>query len=106
MAAHGKYSAGSGPLPLPKISFAHKWTAKLLGATMWFWIFYRVREVSYLMSCKSLPVVEYLLKPFIIDLANQDMPVTLGWRKPWEHGHHGAHENHEGHATSPSHEHH
>ncbi|WFD41327.1 uncharacterized protein MJAP1_004324 [Malassezia japonica] len=45
-----------------KPAFHHRWTAKLLGATMWFWIFYRMKE---------------------------DGPVLLGWRHPWDH--HGDH---------------
>ncbi|KAH8550676.1 hypothetical protein BGW37DRAFT_427447 [Umbelopsis sp. PMI_123] len=39
----------------------HRYTAKALGASMWFWMMYR---------------------------AKQDMPVLLGWRHPWD-GHHG-----------------
>ncbi|KAN0061172.1 hypothetical protein ACQY0O_006907 [Thecaphora frezii] len=50
-------------------AFKHRWGAKLLGATMWFWIFYR---------------------------AKQDGPVLLGLRHPWDgHGHHD--EGHDGH---------
>lgn len=58
---HGPhYSARAGPVPFPKIPLGHRLLAKGLGATMWFWVFYRLRE---------------------------DGPVLLGWRKPWE-GHH------------------
>ncbi|KAJ1023065.1 hypothetical protein NDA13_005112 [Ustilago tritici] len=43
----------------------HRWGAKLLGATMWFWIFYR---------------------------AKQDGAVLLGLKHPWDgHGHHDHH---------------
>lgn len=35
-----------GPLPKPHVSRIHNFISKGLGATMWFWIFYRVREVS------------------------------------------------------------
>lgn len=46
MAGGAKYSAGPGQVPFPKISAGHKWTSKLLGGAMVFWILYRVREVS------------------------------------------------------------
>lgn len=63
MGAHGhghgpQYSARAGPVPFPRHSLAQKLVPKLLGATMWFWVFYRLREEG---------------------------PVLLGWRKPWEH---------------------
>lgn len=41
-----------GPLPKPHVSRIHNFIAKGLGATMWFWIFYRVREVSNLLLSK------------------------------------------------------
>ncbi|VDC07682.1 unnamed protein product [Peniophora sp. CBMAI 1063] len=42
MAGHG-HSAGYGFHPhLP--GFKHKFLGKALGATMWFWIFYRARQ--------------------------------------------------------------
>lgn len=57
---HHGYSAKAGAVPFPKLPLGQKLISKALGATMWFWIMYRVRE---------------------------DAPVLLGWRKPWE-GHH------------------
>ncbi|CDO54514.1 Conserved hypothetical protein [Geotrichum candidum] len=48
-----------GPLPKPHVSRIHNFISKGLGATMWFWIFYRVRE---------------------------DGGVMLGLRHPWDHG--------------------
>ncbi|KJE90226.1 hypothetical protein CAOG_01567 [Capsaspora owczarzaki ATCC 30864] len=43
----------------------HHYAGKLMGATMWFWVFHRLRE---------------------------DGDVLLGYRKAWEHkGHHGSH---------------
>ncbi|KDN43007.1 hypothetical protein K437DRAFT_257678 [Tilletiaria anomala UBC 951] len=47
-------------------SLKHRAGATILGATMWFWIFYRAR---------------------------QDGPVLLGLRHPWD-GHHGHHDDH------------
>lgn len=47
MGAHGHYKP-YGPMPMPHISKAHNFIAKALGATMWFWVFYRLREVSNL----------------------------------------------------------
>lgn len=44
--AAGKYSP-YGALPFPKVSRVHNFIAKGLGATMWFWIFYRLREVGH-----------------------------------------------------------
>ncbi|CAN6655052.1 hypothetical protein TRVA0_027S01794 [Trichomonascus vanleenenianus] len=66
MAGHGKYSAGPGAVPFPKMSFGHKWISKALGGAMWFWIFWRVREEG---------------------------PVMLGWRHPWDHGHDDHHDD-------------
>ncbi|CAO1637995.1 unnamed protein product [Parajaminaea phylloscopi] len=77
MAGHGDHgSAGAGSKwyrPMHGFhphqpAFKHRWGAKLLGATMWFWIFYRMK---------------------------QDGPVLLGLRHPWD-GHHGDHHG-EGH---------
>ncbi|GAB5592159.1 hypothetical protein VKS41_002556 [Umbelopsis sp. WA50703] len=46
----------------------HRYGAKALGASMWFWMMYR---------------------------AKQDMPVLLGWRHPWDgHGHGDEHAEH------------
>lgn len=56
MAGHAKYSAGTGALPFPKMAASHKFIQKALGATMWFWIFYRLREVSLILSRLELSV--------------------------------------------------
>ncbi|KAL1922340.1 uncharacterized protein VTP21DRAFT_9879 [Calcarisporiella thermophila] len=42
----------------------YRWTAKLIGASMWFFMMYR---------------------------AKQDMPHILGWHHPWDHHGHGNH---------------
>ncbi|RKP10790.1 hypothetical protein THASP1DRAFT_12364 [Thamnocephalis sphaerospora] len=60
--AHGAYTSGAyGSFRVPHAGAAHRWTAKLLGASMWFFMMYR---------------------------AKQDGPTLLGWSHPWEHGHH------------------
>ncbi|RUS26566.1 hypothetical protein BC938DRAFT_470598 [Jimgerdemannia flammicorona] len=54
-------------------TLTYRWTSKLLGASMWFFIMYR---------------------------AKQDGPVLLGWRHPWDghgHGHSDEHAHHEEH---------
>ncbi|KAK9473520.1 uncharacterized protein V1510DRAFT_402196 [Dipodascopsis tothii] len=56
----------SGPIHIHPPRAVHKWGAKLLGATMWFWVFYRLKN---------------------------DAPVLFGFRHPWD-GHHGHHEAH------------
>ncbi|KAM0754230.1 hypothetical protein T439DRAFT_378292 [Meredithblackwellia eburnea MCA 4105] len=56
--AGGAHAPGGFHPHLP--GFGHRLTAKLLGASMFFFIFYR---------------------------AKKDGPVLLGWRHPWE-GHH------------------
>lgn len=56
---HGPtYSAKAGPVPFPKLPGKQVIIAKTLGFTMWFWIFYRIK---------------------------QDGPVMFGFKKPWEH---------------------
>ncbi|KAI0063574.1 hypothetical protein BV25DRAFT_1915075 [Artomyces pyxidatus] len=50
--------------------FRHQFLAKALGATMWFFIFYRAR---------------------------QDGAKLLGWKHPWEGHDHGHHEDKEHH---------
>lgn len=58
---HGGHGHGHEFPPVP--STFHTWGAKLFGATMWLWIFYR---------------------------ASIDGPAVMGWEHPWEHGgHHG-----------------
>ncbi|VVT54297.1 uncharacterized protein SAPINGB_P004005 [Magnusiomyces paraingens] len=70
-ASHGHYKP-YGPVPFPHVARSHRFISKFLGATMWFWIFYRVRE---------------------------DGGVILGLRHPWEHGssHHAIEEGKEEH---------
>ncbi|ODV96874.1 hypothetical protein PACTADRAFT_1461 [Pachysolen tannophilus NRRL Y-2460] len=46
------------PPPLPKVPIGYQIAAKALGATMWFWIFYR---------------------------AKQDYKIWFGLKHPWEH---------------------
>lgn len=41
--ATGYYRPTAGFAPHPP-AFKHRWGAKLLGATMWFWIFYRAKQ--------------------------------------------------------------
>ncbi|KAI0036879.1 hypothetical protein K488DRAFT_81623 [Vararia minispora EC-137] len=41
MAGHGQFKYGFHP-HLP--GFKHQFLAKALGATLWFWIFYRARK--------------------------------------------------------------
>ncbi|KAH7331679.1 hypothetical protein KP509_20G046200 [Ceratopteris richardii] len=50
-------------------------TGQIMGAIMWFWVFYR---------------------------AKQDGPVLLGWRHPWDHHGHG---HGHGHAETHEHTH-
>jgi len=44
--------------PIPNVPFIYRFTGTALGATMWFWIMYRLK---------------------------QEFPVMMGWKKPWEH---------------------
>ncbi|KAI8057916.1 hypothetical protein BDF22DRAFT_739314 [Syncephalis plumigaleata] len=68
MGGHGTYTSGAyGSFRVPPVGRAHYWTAKLLGASMWFFMMYR---------------------------AKQDGPALLGWEHPWEHGHHHDSEDH------------
>ncbi|KAF1811911.1 hypothetical protein P152DRAFT_381094, partial [Eremomyces bilateralis CBS 781.70] len=52
-----RYGA-SHPIKPPHVRPFYRYTAIGLGASMWFFIFYR---------------------------AKQDLPVLLHWRHPWEH---------------------
>lgn len=45
MAGHTNYNY-RGPLPPPKVSLGHRVATKVLGATMFFWMFLRIKEVS------------------------------------------------------------
>lgn len=45
-ASHGHYKP-YGAMPFPHAAKSHRFISKFLGATMWFWIFYRVREVRF-----------------------------------------------------------
>ncbi|RPA83298.1 hypothetical protein BJ508DRAFT_324596 [Ascobolus immersus RN42] len=64
MAGHGStfvsrhFGKGAHPITVPKPLAYHKWGGKLLGASMWFFVFYRFKE---------------------------DGAVLMGWRHPWEH---------------------
>jgi len=61
MASHGHgphYSAKPGPVPFPRLTFAQRAVPKVLGATMWFWVMYRLRE---------------------------ELPVLTGQKHPWDH---------------------
>ena len=41
-------------------AFKHRWGAKLLGATMWFWIFYRAKQDgAVLLVSPFLPSATY-----------------------------------------------
>ncbi|ETS64079.1 hypothetical protein PaG_01313 [Moesziomyces aphidis] len=73
MAGNAGASSSRWYRPMPGFAphppaFKHRWGAKLLGATMWFWIFYR---------------------------AKQDGPVLLGLKHPWDghDHHHGDHDD-------------
>lgn len=46
MAGHHANYKWNGPLPPPKISTGHRIATKFLGATMFFWMFLRIKEVS------------------------------------------------------------
>ncbi|KAJ2789803.1 hypothetical protein H4R21_006656 [Coemansia helicoidea] len=50
----------------PKVPLMYRALSKGLGATMWFWMMYRIKE---------------------------DGPVVFGFRHPWDHGEHG-HDEH------------
>lgn len=43
---HAKYHAGYSQVPFPKIPAGHRYLNKILGGALWFWVLYRVREVS------------------------------------------------------------
>lgn len=51
-----------GGYVVPKVGLGYRVLSKTLGATMWFWMMYRIKE---------------------------DGPVVFGLRHPWEHHHHG-----------------
>ena len=54
----------------PSVDLRYKRVATVIGATMWFWLFYRFRE---------------------------DGGVLFGLHKPWDHHAHGGHEEGEHH---------
>ncbi|KAI8319614.1 hypothetical protein GQ54DRAFT_299227 [Martensiomyces pterosporus] len=54
----------------PKPLLKYRILSKTLGASMWFWMMYRIKE---------------------------DGPVVFGGRHPWEHGDHGEHGHEEKH---------
>ncbi|KZO90738.1 hypothetical protein CALVIDRAFT_568801 [Calocera viscosa TUFC12733] len=68
MAGHGPGTSYAGFHPHPPSRF-HVYLAKALGASMWFFVFYRAR---------------------------QDGPRVLGWRHPWEGHHADGHDEHGG----------
>ncbi|KAK6457263.1 uncharacterized protein RJT20DRAFT_127467 [Scheffersomyces xylosifermentans] len=43
------------PVAKPHVDLKIKWASKLLGATMWFYIFYRVKEDGAVMFGQKLP---------------------------------------------------
>ncbi|KAI0702970.1 hypothetical protein C8T65DRAFT_611860 [Cerioporus squamosus] len=84
----GQHGPGFHP-HLP--GFTHKFLATTLGATMWFFIFYRARYVH--------PLVHHLEWPFII-CCRKDGAKLLGLKHPWEgheHDHHGHEAGHSEH---------
>lgn len=46
MAGHHTNYKWNGPLPRPHVSAGHRIATKFLGATMFFWMFLRIKEVS------------------------------------------------------------
>ncbi|KAJ2236272.1 hypothetical protein IWW45_001927 [Coemansia sp. RSA 485] len=57
-----------GGFIVPKPQLAYRVLSKTLGATMWFWMMYRIKE---------------------------DGAVAFGFRHPWDHhDDHGSHDNH------------
>lgn len=43
------------PVAKPHVDFKIKWASKALGATMWFYIFYRIKEDGPVMFGQKLP---------------------------------------------------
>lgn len=50
MAGHAKYHAGYSQVPFPKIPAGQRYLGKVLGGALWFWVLYRVREVSIIIT--------------------------------------------------------
>ncbi|KAK9453673.1 hypothetical protein V1511DRAFT_512556 [Dipodascopsis uninucleata] len=65
----------SGPIPVHAPPRLYRFSNMILGASMWFWIMYRLKE---------------------------DGPVLFGFRHPWE-GHHGSDHGHDNHGKSEDH---
>ncbi|RKP11480.1 hypothetical protein BJ684DRAFT_21948 [Piptocephalis cylindrospora] len=63
---------GYGPksLRVPHVPGVYRWTAKLMGASMWFFMMYRFKE---------------------------DGPTLMGWSHPWDHHHGHGHKEEEDH---------
>ncbi|RLV90645.1 hypothetical protein JA1_004442 [Spathaspora sp. JA1] len=55
MAAHFAKYVRHAAAAKPHVSPAIYWTAKLSGATMWFWIMYRIKEDGPVMFGMKLP---------------------------------------------------
>ncbi|KAI9502898.1 hypothetical protein GGI25_003175 [Coemansia spiralis] len=60
----------------PKAPLRYRVLSKGLGASMWFWMMYRMKE---------------------------DGAVVFGLRHPWDHGDHSAHNEHSDHGHSDKH---
>ncbi|KAK9478857.1 hypothetical protein V1514DRAFT_329957 [Lipomyces japonicus] len=67
MAGGHHHKTYTGPIPVHAPPRLYRYSSIVLGASMWFWIFYRLKN---------------------------DGPVLFGYRHPWE-GHHGSsHDEH------------
>ncbi|GMM38919.1 hypothetical protein DASC09_062580 [Saccharomycopsis crataegensis] len=44
LSGHGAKYVRHAEVPYPKVPAFYRYSAKLLGATMWFWIFYRAKQ--------------------------------------------------------------
>ncbi|EGV62322.1 hypothetical protein CANTEDRAFT_109089 [Yamadazyma tenuis ATCC 10573] len=55
MAGHGHAYVKHGAVAVPHTDPRLKWGAKLLSATMWFYIFYRVKQDGPVMFGQKLP---------------------------------------------------
>ncbi|ODV66440.1 hypothetical protein HYPBUDRAFT_153283 [Hyphopichia burtonii NRRL Y-1933] len=55
MAGHIARYIRHAPVAHPHVDAKIKWASKFLGATMWFYIFYRVKEDGPVMFGQKLP---------------------------------------------------
>jgi hypothetical protein len=75
-----KYSAGAGQVPFPNVHWGKRWGAKALGGMMWFWIFYRAREVSEIdLRAMIKPVCEQKRATIVVALALIYLSVCIGF---------------------------